>query len=506
MVLIFIGVCSEAFCATPSAQLYVSNYENVLGTSLELKIVASSADQATKAEETVLAEIDRESHILSSWDPSSEFSRWFRTVDEPVKISPELFEVFELFDHWRVATGGALDASAETITGVWKRAAAQNRVPTPAELAAAVASAQRVHWRLDPVEGTATHTSDAPLALNSFVKSYIAGRAADAALAASLAEGLVVNIGGDLVVRGDWSERVKIADPKSDAENSAAIAQLAIRNRAVATSGDYRRGVEIGGRHYSHIVDPRTGLPADQIISSTVVAESPATAGALATAMSVLTPAESERLAATLPGVEYLLITRNGEKITSRGWSALETSPAPREFASRRAAPALHEIAARSGPAAWDPAYELTINIELSLIEGTRVHRPYVAAWVEDEQHAPVRTIALWFGKYKYLHELRAWSREESARSVSEDTHVMNSVSSATRPPGKYSFKWDGKDDFGNSVKAGKYTVMIEAVREHGSYQLMHQEIDFNGTPKQYQLPGGVEIASTTLDYHKITR
>ena len=164
------------------------------------------------------------------------------------------------------------------------------------------------------------------------------------------------------------------------------------------------------------------------------------------------------------------------------------------------------QAAARPVADQWDPKYELTVAIELSLFEGYRIHRPYVAVWIEDEQHAPVRTIALWFGKYKYLHELRAWSREESMRSVSEDTHIMNSVSSATRPPGKYSFRWDGKDDFGNLVKSGKYTVMIEAVREHGSYQLMHREMDFNGSPKQYQLPGDVEIASTTLDYHKVAQ
>ena len=162
------------------------------------------------------------------------------------------------------------------------------------------------------------------------------------------------------------------------------------------------------------------------------------------------------------------------------------------------------QVAAQSGASQWDPKYELAVTIELRLIEGYRVHRPYVAVWIEDEYHAPVRTIALWFGKYKYLNELRAWSREESMRSVSEDTHIMNSVSSATRPPGKYTFKWDGKDDFGKLVKAGKYTVMIEAAREHGTYQLMHQEIDFNGSPRQFQLPGDVEIASATLDYHKI--
>jgi FAD:protein FMN transferase len=126
--------------------------------------------------------------------------------------------------------------------------------------------------------------------------------------------------------------------------------------------------------------------------------------------------------------------------------------------------------------------------------------------WIEAADHAPVRTIAVWFAKYKYLRELRAWSRVESLRSTSEDTQVMNSVSSATRPPGKYTFEWNGKDDSGNPVKAGKYTVMIEAVREHGSYQLMHQEMDFNGSPKQFRLPGDVEIASATLDYHKITQ
>ena len=261
---------------SPRARLYVFHYEDVLGTSLEMKVMASSAAQSEKAEKAALAEIDRESHLLSSWDPNSEFSRWFRTKGQPVGVSPELFEVLSLFDKWRGLTGGALDASAEAITRVWKRAAAEKRLPSQTELDAAVAGVCKIHWQLDPANRTATHTSDTPLALNSFVKSYIAGRAAEKALGASGARGLVVNIGGDLVVRGDWSEMVDVADPKSDAENGLPIARLVIRDRAVATSGDYRRGVEIGGRHYSHIVDPRTGMPAAQIISSTVIAQSPA--------------------------------------------------------------------------------------------------------------------------------------------------------------------------------------------------------------------------------------
>jgi FAD:protein FMN transferase len=490
---------------SPRDRMYVFHYENVLGTSVEIKVVASSAAQAEEAEKAVLAEVDREAHILSSWDSQSEFSRWFRTRGQPVRVSPELFEVLRLFDKWRGLTHGALDASAEAITRVWKRAAAENRIPTQAELDDAVARVRRVHWKLDAANSTATHTSDTPLAMNSFVKSYIAGRAANRALRASCARGLVVNIGGDVVVRGDWSEPVDVADPKSDAENGAPIARLVVRDLAVATSGDYRRGVEIGGRHYSHIVDPRTGMPAEQIISSTVIARNPAEAGALATALSVMAPEESARLVASLPGVEYLLVKENGERIESGGWSALEAAVAPRHAAVQPVA-AYEKIAARPAGSPWDTKFALTITIQLSEIAGIRVHRPYVAVWIEDEDHAPVRTIALWFAKYKYLRELRAWNRMESLRSISEDTHVMNSVSSATRPPGKYTFEWDGKDDFGNLVKAGKYTVMIEAAREHGTYQLMHQEMDFNGSPKQFQLPGEVEIASANLDYHKIAQ
>ena len=506
VVILLLASCLGGSATTSTNdKLYVFQYENVLGTSLEIRVAASSAARSEKAEKAVLAEIERESHILSSWDPDSEFSTWFRTMGRPVRVSPELFEVLSLFDKWRGLTRGALDASAETITQVWKRAAAERRLPSQVELDTALRSVRRVHWQLDPGNRTATHTSDAPLALNSFVKSYIAGHAAEMALRASGAKGLVVNIGGDLIVRGDWNETVDVSDPKSDAENGVPIARLLVRDRAVATSGDYRRGVEIGGRHYSHIVDPRTGMPAEQIISSTVMAQSPAVAGALATALSVLTPEESSRLVASMPGVEYLLVKKNGERIASVGWSAFETTLASRG-ATLHPSASYEKVAVRSSASQWDQKYELTVTIELSLIEGYRVHRPYVAVWIEDEEHAPVRTIALWFGKYKYLRELRVWSREESMRSASEDTHVMNSVSSATRPPGKYTFQWDGRDDFGNLVKAGKYTVMIEAAREHGSYQLMHQEIDFNGSPGQFQLPGEVEIASATLDYHKIVQ
>ncbi len=261
-------------------QHYTFNDESVLGTSLELKIGAGSLPEAETAEAAALNEISREAKILSAWDHDSEFSRWARTSGQPVHVSRELFEVLGLFDQWRDRTGGALDASAEVITRLWKAGEQQQRLPSPGELAAVVKLVRQTHWRLDPEAQTAVHLSNAALVLSSFTKSYIVGHAADAALASGAVSSVVVNIGGDLVVRGAWTEPVDIADPQADAENSPPLGRLTIHDRAVATSGNDRRGVEIGGRHYSHIVDPRTGMPCDEVISSTVVARDPVNAGA----------------------------------------------------------------------------------------------------------------------------------------------------------------------------------------------------------------------------------
>ena len=216
---------------------------------------------------------------------------------------------------------------------------------------------------------------------------------------------------------------------------------LSVRNQAIATSGDYRRGVQIMGRHYSHIIDPRTAQPADDIISSTVIADSATDAGALATAFSILKPEESARIAQS-KGVEYLLIANNGSRIQSRNWpgAGIALSPAP--------APA-------STPGLFDPSYELIVNLELARPAGN-ARRPYVAVWIEDKDKFPVRTIALWFEKPRWLPEMRAWYRDDRVRSMAEGNDIASlPVSSATCPPGKYTIKWDGKDNAGKLVKAG---------------------------------------------------
>lgn len=478
-------------------QVYTYDRENVLGTSFEFKAIAADEKHADQAMTAALAEINREAKIFSSYDPSSEFRNWFQTCGKPLQVSRELYEMLGLWDQWRQRTNGALDASAAAVIRVWKTAAAKDREPSQSELATAVSEVQKVHWRLDPLQRTATHVDSVPLELNSFTKSYIIGKAAGAALRASKVSGVVVNIGGDLVVRGRWTEPIEVTDPLSPAENGNPIARLLVRDRAVATSGSYRRGVDIAGRHYSHIVDPRSGRTAEGILSSTVVAPSPVVAGALATAFSVLSPAESQRLAVQFPSVEYLVVEKDGNRVESPGWQRLES---PRPKLDLRS-PLRSVYAAEQ---TWNPAFELDITLQVARIDQAGARRPYVAVWIEDARRYPVRMIALWYRKPRYLDEMRAWYREEQIRSNTERTELSASVTGATRSAGVYTLRWDGKDNLGKLVNAGKYSVAIEAAREHGTYQIMRREIDFNGTPQQVHLPGNAEISSATLDYRQI--
>ena len=97
---------------------------------------------------------------------------------------------------------------------------------------------------------------------------------------------------------------------------------------------------------------------------------------------------------------------------------------------------------------------------------------------------------------------MRLWYSTYYDVFTSENNNI-SSTTSATRGPGKYTLKWDGKDDKGNLVKQGKYTINIEVAREHGTYQLYNQEMEFK-KPEQVTLAPNTEIASASLDYHKI--
>lgn len=496
----FLLVISASAFVNPKKALrtFVSNYENVLGTSLELKFKAVSQADADLAETHALNEIDRLDGILSAYKANSEFSKWMSNGKQTTKVSADLFEVLKQFENYKILTNGALDASAKLIGDVWKKAAAENRLPSAVALQNAVTLIKQKHYILNEQDKTVTRLDDVPLALNSFAKSYIINKAAEKAVQSPGIESVVVNIGGDMVIKGNQPEAIEIANPKADAENDIALTTIKVSNMAVATSGNYRRGFKVNGKWYSHIVDPRTGKPAAEIISATVIGPDASEAGALATSFNVLSLAEIEALTSTRNDIAYLLITKDGKEIRSKKW-------ADYELALNKPVPVLEKVS--KADKLWNPKYELVVNLEIANIESTdgkRVRRPFVAVWIEDAAKTPVRNLAIWYNKPRWLPDLKSWNRANGDEFKKGAEGKLSSTSSATRGPGKYSLSWDGKDDSGKLVKAGSYTVFIEVVREHGTYQVIAQEMKFTGSAKKIELTPNTELTSASLDYRKI--
>jgi len=148
---------------------------------------------------------------------------------------------------------------------------------------------------------------------------------------------------------------------------------------------------------------------------------------------------------------------------------------------------------------------ELVIDFEIPQLGG-RALRPFIAVWIEDENKYPVRTLALWYHEDRFLTEFKSWYRADRLRLMSETTSIVRTLGGATKPPGKYTFKWDGKDQAGNYVKPGKYTISVESSREHGTYQIDRQEMTFTGKAQRLEFKPGSELGPVTFDYHKIPK
>ena len=521
--LIFRGaILASAFCTSAVAsQDYVFYHENVMGTSLELSVRASNALVARHAEERVLAEIDRLAAIFSGYDPASEFSRWQAAPRGPFKVSPELYDVLFSSERWDRLSGGAFDPRVEVLSRLWERCSRLGRLPGQEESAAARALMKPAAWRIDATARTATRVSDCPISLDGIAKGFIVEKACDAAMAIPDGpDGLLLNVGGDLRVRGSAGRTIGIAAPWADSESSEPYSYIEVKDRSVATSGKSRRGFEINGQWYSHVFDPRSGLPVTRVLSATVVANRGADADVLAKICGVLEPRASLTLVNSLTGVDCLIIMAGGQTAASAGWHRL-VRPGPTFFA--QAAPrgptpssaknTVDPVGAdrkASTRPAWNSDFELLVNFEINQpqAEKGRYRRPYVAVWVEDSEGKQVRTLALWVslsgsGPFQWLPDLKRWFKSDEDRKFAEKKDIFFNISRPTRPPGKYKLIWDGKDNHGIQLGGGEYTLFIEAAREHGTYQSIRRQVSLSNKPFSEDLKGNVEIRSASVEYRR---
>jgi FAD:protein FMN transferase len=433
----------------PSAA-FTFGRDNILGTSLDVTFIAPSGEDAEKAEIAVLAEVERLRRIISSYDDSSDVSR-LASTGRLERASPDLIAVLDQYALWNARSDHAYSPRVGALTQLWKEAAIGGRVPAESALAQAVRDASDLGWRVDRSSRAVISTVSERLDLNSLGKGYIIDHAMAAAMkqAPSISGGLV-NVGGDIHVWGrsssaDGRWRIGVADPRSHADNAAPLTTLSLTDAAVSSSGSYLRGFDIAGRHYSHIIDPRTGQPANEVAGVTVIAHDNATANALATALSVVGPEAGLRLIESTPGADALLIMADGSLRRSRGFATYEEERAPATTIQRA-------------------VNHATLSVDITPNQRVR-RRPYVAVWITNASGAHVRTLAMWGDRSKYQRDLSKWWD-----LAGHDYSIVDAVTRATRNAGKYELEWDGLDQRGNAPPPGMYTFWVEASYQNGPH------------------------------------
>lgn len=178
-------------------------YERVLGTELEVQIVADTRLQAEGAERAALTEIDRLTAILNRFDHDSELRRWQANPGVRTPLSDDLKAVLRAADHWREVTGGAFHPGADALGMCWKQAEERGRLPEDQDLTALAAQLRLPPWTLDS-DGTGTFQAMYPVGLNALAKGYVVDRAAEAAFGEPGVRTVLINVGATCGPWGKW--------------------------------------------------------------------------------------------------------------------------------------------------------------------------------------------------------------------------------------------------------------------------------------------------------------
>ncbi|MCX7621631.1 MAG: FAD:protein FMN transferase [Acidimicrobiales bacterium] len=259
-----------------------STIHGLLGTVIEIRV--RSVDQATAeaAIEAAVDEIEALERVFTVFDEDSDLNRWRRGELEPDGV---LAAGLELAARWQARGRGAFEPGIGALVACWDRAAVADRLPSPAELGTAMAEMRRN--APDP------HRPP-PWNLNAIAKGFIVDLAVGQAVGLAGVLDVMVNAGGDICHFGEDSVLVGVEDPAAPFDNAEPLVTVEVRNAAIATSGGGRRGWEIGGQWYGHVLDPRTGQPVDHTVSASVLAPDAATADVVATICTVLPPPEAK--------------------------------------------------------------------------------------------------------------------------------------------------------------------------------------------------------------------
>ena len=296
-----------------------------MGTEFQLLL---PADRDAAAPEAALAALDRIDALearLSIYRDTSEISAINRRAAvEPVTVEPQLLDLLRQAIAVSRDTAGAYDVTTGPLIDLWQAARRAGTIPDDESIAAAQRSVGSAKLAIDSAAGTiAFQAPGMKLNLGGIGKGYALDRSCEVLEGYGVRHYLWHGGQSSVLCRGSafgdaspeagWT--IGVGHPLKPGRR---LAEIAVRDRAVGTSGASFQFYRHQGKRYGHILDPRSGRPAEGVFSVTVLAPTGAEADALSTAFYVLGFERSAAYCERRPDVAFLML------LPAAGGSAVE--------------------------------------------------------------------------------------------------------------------------------------------------------------------------------------
>jgi len=307
------------------SDLLIHVSRRAMACEFEVRFPAARCPRGTQLALEALDRVESLESQLSYFRPESEISRINRMAAQgPVELSEPLFDALAWAVRLSEETAGAYDITATPLWEAWGFARRAGQIPTDEQLAEAHRHVGRHLVELDPTRHTIRFREPGVrISLGSFGKGYALDVCAEHLLASGMTDFLLHGGQSSVLAHGGGADsqegepqhgwEIGLRDPS---QSGRRLGFVRLGNRALGTSGGQFQSFRHQGRRYGHILDPRSGQPAEGVLSATVVAPTAAMADALSTAFYVMGPAPAMDYCRSRPELGALIISPDADRRT----------------------------------------------------------------------------------------------------------------------------------------------------------------------------------------------
>ena len=267
-----------------------------------------NCDQKTLEEAFLLCE--KYENLLSKTRKNSDVYK-LNNADDYITVSKDTIKIIKRSVYFSGLSGGLFDITICPVTNLWDFEG--TTLPDRKEIEEAI---KNVNYERIKTDGEKVFLDGTEIDLGGIAKGYIADKLLSFFKEKNVADG-IINLGGNVIVFGDKEKSVGIAKPFSENE---IVAKVKLKNKSIVTSGTYERFIDIDGKIYHHILDPKTGYSCEtDLNSATVIGDTSLDLDALSTICILLGKEKATKLIEQTENTEAVFIDKQGKLTYTKG-------------------------------------------------------------------------------------------------------------------------------------------------------------------------------------------